>query len=203
MNLVVNARDAMPKGGSITVETAKMDLRGSMVAQHRTMPPGIYAMLAVSDTGCGMDVETQSRIFDPFFTTKEPGQGTGLGLATVYGIVKQSGGYILVYSEVGHGTTFKLFFPHAEETEFSSTLTASTSGSGIGSETILLVEDDDQVRRVVGMMLQSRGYTVLEAVHGQAALELVQKTPEHIDLLITDMIMPVMSGAELADHLTG
>ena len=157
MNLVVNARDAMPKGGSITVETAKMDLRGSMVAQHRTMPPGIYAMLAVSDTGCGMDVETQGRIFDPFFTTKEPGQGTGLGLATVYGIVKQSGGYILVYSEVGHGTTFKLFFPHAEETEFSSTLTASTSGSGIGSETILLVEDDDQVRRVVGMMLQSRG----------------------------------------------
>jgi CheY-like chemotaxis protein len=116
--------------------------------------------------------------------------------------VKQSGGHISVYSEIGHGTTFKLFFPHAEEAECPSTLTASTSVSGRGSETILLVEDDDQVHRVVGMMLQSRGYTVLEAVHGQAALELVQKTAEHIDLLITDMIMPVMSGAELADHLT-
>lgn len=124
---------------------------------------------------------------------KEPGHGTGLGLATVYGIVKQSGGHISVSSEVGHGTTFKLFFPHAEEADSSSTLPACLSGSDRGRETILLVEDDHQVRRVIGMMLQSRGYTVLEAVHGQAALELVQQTREHIDLLITDMIMPVMS----------
>lgn len=164
--------------------------------------PGNYVMLAVSDTGTGMDEETQARIFDPFFTTKEQGKGTGLGLSTVYGIVKQSGGSIWVYSELGHGTTFKVYLPQLEtETQRVETTVAETPMPG-GSETILLVEDEDAVRGLARKVLEHAGYNVIEATRGEEAIRLCTEGVQSIDLLLTDVVMPGISGKEVADHLS-
>lgn len=201
MNLVVNARDAMPQGGMIAMETSSVDLREGYVDSHLSVRPGRYVLLSVSDTGCGMDEKTLSQVFEPFFTTKGPGQGTGLGLSTVYGIVKQSDGYIWVYSEPDRGTTFKLYFPeHVHATQPAGTLTPLLD-IVIGVETIMVVEDDDALRKLITALLGSCGYKVLEAADGQQALRLVQENSEQIDLLLTDMLMPSMTGLELSEQL--
>jgi PAS domain S-box-containing protein len=201
VNLVVNARDAMPQGGNLTIETLSVELGQEYAARHVGVVPGSYVMLAVSDTGTGMDEDTQARIFDPFFTTKEKGKGTGLGLSTVYGIVKQSGGNIWVYSEPGHGTTFKVYLPEllagSQETE---AVTVESPMPG-GSETILLVEDEDVVRGLARKILEQAGYNVLEASRGEEAVRLCLERAEPIDLLLTDVVMPVTSGKEVADRL--
>jgi len=201
MNLVVNARDAMPKGGKLTIETGNTEIKSSR-AGDVALVPGRYVMLAVSDTGCGMDGETQAHIFEPFFTTKGPGKGTGLGLSTVYGIVKQSGGYIFVYSEVNRGSTFKVYLPRiegeVEVTEPPQIPIALCSGT----ETVLLVEDEPGVRVLVRETLHLYGYKVLEARHGYEALLLEQEYLNPIHLLITDVVMPQMSGREVADRLS-
>lgn len=200
MNLAVNARDAMPKGGKLTIETSNIHLQETLTRRHLDIPPGAYVTLSVTDTGIGMDTETQARIFEPFFTTKDQGEGTGLGLSTVYGIVQQSGGTILVYSELGHGTTFKIYLPRVEASP------ARPSSPPVihyprGSETILVVEDEDAVRILVCSILQKQGYTVLWASNASEALRMAEQHNEKIDLMITDVIMPVMSGSELADRL--
>jgi len=197
LNLAINARDAMPSGGKLRISTANADLTEDYVAQHPIVPPGRYAQLAVSDTGCGMDAQTQARIFEPFFTTKEPGKGTGLGLATVYGIVKQSGGYIWVYSEVGHGTTFRLYFPVVETSRKQPRRVESSQAPG-GSETILVVEDDEGLREVTCEFLRSGGYKVIAAESPERALELAERHNGTIDFLLTDVIMPKLNGRELA-----
>jgi two-component system, cell cycle sensor histidine kinase and response regulator CckA len=201
MNLVVNARDAMPQGGVIAVETSSIDLTDGYVDSHLSVRPGRYVLLSVSDTGCGMDEKTVSQIFEPFFTTKGPGQGTGLGLSTVYGIVKQSDGYIWVYSEVGRGTTFKLYFPEHQNSAQKAADPAPMIDLVIATETVLVVEDDEALRKLITALLGSSGYKVLEAASGDAALQLVQSSGEHIDLLLTDMLMPVMNGIELSAQL--
>lgn len=202
MNLVVNARDAMPDGGSIVIETSDIDLDQGYVDSHLSVRPGRYVMLTVTDTGCGMDEKTVSQIFEPFFTTKAPGQGTGLGLSTVYGIVKQSEGYIWVYSEVGRGTTFKLYFPeYAQGGARKLERSLPVPDLAIGTETILVVEDDDTLRRLVSELLEAAGYRVLQAANAEVAIELVQGSGQHIDLLLTDILMPVMSGVELSTQL--
>jgi len=201
MNLVVNARDAMPQGGVIAIETSSIDLTDGYVDSHLSARPGRYVLLSVSDTGCGMDEKTVSQIFEPFFTTKGPGQGTGLGLSTVYGIVRQSEGYIWVYSEVGRGTTFKLYFPEHQNGAQKAADATPMVDLVVATETVLVVEDDEALRKLTTALLGSSGYKVLEAANGAAAIQLVQSSDEHIDLLLTDMLMPVMSGIELSAQL--
>ncbi len=201
MNLAVNARDAMPTGGRIIIETANLELAESyMASKPPSMPPGRYVMLSFSDTGCGMDKNTMAKIFDPFFTTKGPGAGTGLGLSTVYGIVKQSGGYIWVYSEPGGGTTFKLHFPRTERSVLPQPPVEAEPEPTAGSETILVVEDDEALRALTVVLLETAGYRVLEAQNAHLAIKLVEEQKELIHLLLTDVIMPAMSGRELAER---
>ena len=201
MNLVLNARDAMPDGGRLTVETANVSLDEDYARRHATVLPGKYVMMAVSDTGVGMDAETQAHIFEPFFTTKELGKGTGLGLATVYGVVKQNGGWIWVYSKSGRGTTFKIFLPQIEEVVGSTEPSKVASQSPRGSETILLVEDQDGIRELASEFLKGSGYTILEARDGSEALQVAGQHHGRIDLLVTDVMMPKMGGRELASRL--
>jgi two-component system, cell cycle sensor histidine kinase and response regulator CckA len=198
MNLAVNARDAMPDGGQLTIETGNVELDNAYVRRHALIEPGPYVMLAVSDTGCGMDAVTQARIFEPFFTTKGVGKGTGLGLATVYGIVKESGGNIWVYSELGKGTTLKIYLPQVEKTSELSELKAASVELLRGSETVLLVEDDEMVRALAQAILERYGYTVRVARNVQDALRFAQEDHGEIHLLLTDTIMPGMNGPELA-----
>lgn len=200
MNLAVNARDAMPDGGQLTIETKNITLKQEMVEQQVTMKAGPYVLLSISDTGSGMDSETQVNIFEPFFTTKEKGKGTGLGLSTVYGIVKQSEGYIWVYSEQGTGTTFKIYLPVVKEAIEKFVKEVLKPETLRGGETILLVEDNDAVREVAEVILKEYGYNVMIAGNGEEALTLAEKHTENIDLLITDVVMPGISGQTLAER---
>ena len=200
MNLVVNARDAMPQGGNLTIETASVELDQDYADRHVGVLPGQFAMLAVSDTGTGMDEATQAKIFDPFFTTKEKGKGTGLGLSTVYGIIKQSGGSIWVYSELGHGTTFKVYLPQmATEPPRAEAIAAQPEPRGV--ETILLVEDEDVVRGLAKQILEQSGYKVMAAARGEEAIRLCLQSADPIHLVLTDVVMPETSGKEVADRL--
>ncbi len=202
LNLAVNARDAMPRGGKFVIETSTSDFDEDFVRHHPTMKPGRYVMLAVSDTGTGMDEATRARIFEPFFTTKEVGKGTGLGLSTVYGIVQQTGGHIWVYSEPAHGTTFKVYLPCADEkaglAREAEENVVFRSGAGT---TILLVEDDRVMRSLTRQMLEAEGYSVIDAEDGNSALALADSTPTIIDLVLTDVVMRGMSGPELVLRL--
>jgi two-component system, cell cycle sensor histidine kinase and response regulator CckA len=203
LNLAVNARDAMPEGGRLTIETANVDLDKSFSHSSVMLSPGPYVMLAVTDNGCGMDVETQAHIFEPFFTTKEKGKGTGLGLATVYGIVKQSGGYVWVYSEPGRGTSFKVYLPRVWDEQTTQGRDRKLDGQALpqGTETILLVEDEKGVRELAREYLQMTGYTVIEAENGHTALELAALHSGPIHLLMTDVVMPGISGRELSERV--
>ena len=193
MNLVVNARDAMPNGGRVTVETSRVEIDQDYASTHLNVQPGPYVMLAVSDTGSGMDAETCKHIFEPFFTTKELGKGTGLGLSTVYGIVKQSGGNIWVYSEPGQGTVFKVYLPAAIQTAVETTP---------GKETILIVEDEPQIRQLASECFTHCGYNVLASADGLEALQLIERLQEPIDLILSDVVMPKVSGRELAERVS-
>lgn len=201
MNLAVNARDAMPRGGKLTLETANAELDETYARSHFPIQPGPYVMLAVSDTGCGMEAETQAHIFEPFFTTKEKGKGTGLGLAMVYGIIKQSGGYIWCYSEVGQGTAFKIYLPRVEEVEEMKGKVGVWVAPERCTETVLVVEDEPEVRQLARRILAAQGYQVLEARHGEDALLVCEQHPGPIHLLLTDVVMPEMGGPELAERL--
>ena len=202
VNFAVNARDAMPRGGKFILETGVVEFDRAFAERHQPLTPGKYVLLAVSDTGEGMDEATVSRIFEPFFTTKEVGKGTGLGLATVYGIVKQSAGHITVYSEPGQGTTFKIYFPSAEhKIGIASKPEVEAVGPKRQGITILLVEDDEIMRSLTRQLLQEHGYTVVEANDGKSALEWMESHPGRIDLLLTDVVMRRMSGPELVERL--
>src|SRR5687768_13432871 len=200
VNLVINARDAMPRGGRISIELRNIELDKIGVAAHPGLQPGDYVEMAVSDTGSGMDPETLSRIFEPFFTTKESGKGTGLGLATVYGIVQQNNGAIEVQSRIGHGTTFYIYLPRATDLGKPAMMIAPSNSAG--SETILLVEDDDRVRALVSNMLRKNGFTVLLASAGDQALEIAARHRGRIHLLLTDVVMPGLNGRLLSEKLT-
>ncbi len=200
MNLAVNARDAMPGGGKLTIQTANVELSDDYAREHPNVPPGSYVMLAISDAGCGMDAATQAQIFEPFFTTKAAGKGTGLGLATVYGIVKQSGGNIWVYSEVGHGTTFKIYLPCARKAAELIEKAEPRAALPRGTETILLVEDEEAVRELLREVLEADGYSVLLTSGGEEALQLCRSYKKEIHLMLTDVVMPGMNGRELGEH---
>jgi signal transduction histidine kinase len=202
MNLAINARDAMPKGGRLMIETRDVNLDEHYAGTHPEIRPGPYVMLAVTDSGQGMDVETQAKIFEPFFTTKERGKGTGLGLSTVYGIVKQSGGHVAVYSEPGQGSVFKVYLPRVEGRAEARKAPADESAPQGGSETVMVVEDEESVRSLICSVLKAAGYEVFSAGNGPEALEEFRKTSKPVHLLITDIVMPGMYGRELAGILT-
>ena len=201
MNLVVNARDAMPDGGRLTIESSEIEIDEEYCRRNPEARPGLHKMMAVSDSGCGMSPEVLSRIFEPFFTTKEQGKGTGLGLATVYGIVKQSGGHITAYSELGHGTTFKVYLPVTQEEIEKPEVPSQERVAPRGEETILLVEDEESLRSVTQEFLSNKGYQVIVAEDFQKALDAAENDPQHIDLLMTDVVLPGASGPTLADRL--
>ncbi len=201
INLAVNARDAMPKGGKMIIETANASLDLKYCMMNPDVEPGSYVMFAISDTGEGMDEDTLAKVFDPFFTTKQEGEGTGLGLATVYGIIKQHNGHIRAYSEIGQGTTFRVYFPRVLEHAEDFVRQTSAGDLPKGTETVLVVEDETMVRKIALKILKRQGYEVLEADCGANALTLVEKTSKHIDLLMTDIVMPKMNGRELAEKL--
>lgn len=201
MNLCINARDAMPEGGRLAIETANIELDEHYSRHHPYMQPGKYVQIKVSDTGHGMDAETRERIFEPFFTTKESHKGTGLGLSMAYGIVKQHGGHINVYSEPGHGTTFKIFLPAVEdESETEAHISAKPTFQS-GSETILVAEDEEALRNLAQDILESLGYQVLMAKNGEEAVEVFEKNKDSIDLLLLDVVMPIVGGAEAYDRI--
>jgi CheY-like chemotaxis protein len=202
MNLVVNARDAMPAGGTLTIESANVELGEDYASQHLGVVPGPHVMFAVSDTGTGMDRATQARIFEPFFTTKGVGKGTGLGLSTTFGIVTQNNGSIWVYSELGRGTAFKVYLPRSFEQERPVQPSRPPTRLS-GTETILLVEDEPQVRTVARAILEAQGYRVLEGSSGEVALALSREYSADIHLLLTDVVMPGLGGRELAEQLLG
>ena len=201
MNLAVNARDAMPQGGKLNIETGNTELDDEYALHHPPMTPGRYVLLAVTDGGMGMSQETKTRIFEPFFTTKELGKGTGLGLSTVYGVVKQSGGYIWVYSEPGQGSVFKIYLPRVDGSEVQFRLTKSAPDVLRGTETVLLVEDEQSVRVLTRSLLEQGGYTVLEADNAAHAIEIAKQHHGPIHLLLTDVVMPGMNGPALADEI--
>jgi signal transduction histidine kinase/ActR/RegA family two-component response regulator len=202
MNLAVNARDAMPDGGRLTIETCNVELDAEYVRHHATVATGSYVMLAVSDNGCGMSDEVKAHLFEPFYTTKERGKGTGLGLATVYGIVKKSGGHVWAYSELGVGTTFKAYFPRVTDQVAAGGKRPPMRELPTGTETILLVEDEDAVRRLTREVLGRQGYRVLDAGNGAEALAMWRATAEPVHLLVTDLIMPEMNGRDLVSELS-
>jgi two-component system cell cycle sensor histidine kinase/response regulator CckA len=202
LNVAMNAAEAMPNGGNLTLETANVTFDQDSVGRYPELKPGDYVMLAITDTGPGMSEETKARIFEPFFSTKGVGQGTGLGLSTCYGIVKQSGGHISVYSELGRGTTFKIFLPQLELPPEIFVRRHAPPDLPRGIETILLVEDDPALREMAATLLRRLGYTVLAAANGIEALNLKQQQGiGHVDLLFTDVVMPHMNGKELADRV--
>jgi CheY-like chemotaxis protein len=200
MNLAVNSRDAMPDGGKLLIETGNAELDDSYARRHSGVAAGSYVMLAVSDTGSGMDEETQAHMFEPFFTTKPMGKGTGLGLSTVFGIVQQAGGSVWVYSELGKGTTFKIYFPRVAQATDKSAQTLR-AGTPAGTETVLIVEDEQAVRMLMASVLKRAGYTVLEAGNGTEALQVCEKAHSSIDLVVSDVVMPEMSGPDLLKRL--
>jgi two-component system, cell cycle sensor histidine kinase and response regulator CckA len=201
MNLAINSRDAMPTGGKLRIETANVSLDEKYVSVYPDAHLGDHVVLSVTDTGCGMDAAVQARIFEPFFTTKGPEHGTGLGLATVYGIVKQSGGHIEVHSQPNCGAMFKIYLPRERGTPLSRKSLSAPEDSKGGSETVLIAEDEDAVRVLTRLALQREGYHVLEARHGQEALDMAEQYDGVIQLLLTDLVMPHLSGRQLAEHL--
>jgi CheY-like chemotaxis protein len=201
MNLAVNARDAMPEGGNLVIETANTLVDEIHSRQHPFVKPGKYVTLTVSDTGCGMDKEVQAHMFESFFTTKEQGKGTGLGLSTVFGIIQQSGGYISVHSEIAKGTTFTIYLPQVEKAAASVVVSRSSWQVSPGNETILLVEDEPALRELSRSYFENNGYRVLEAENSKAAMDLAEEHAGCIHLLLTDVIMPGMSGRDLAEKI--
>jgi CheY-like chemotaxis protein len=202
MNLAVNARDAMPAGGQLTIETSNVELSEEYVAQHPSTRPGPYVMLAVTDTGCGMDVKTKAHMFEPFFTTKEIGKGTGLGLSTVYGIVKQTGGSIWVSSDLGIGTAFKIYLPAVNALLEIVSPNDKVEKVASGSQTILIVEDDAALLQVIHQSLEAVGYMILAAHSPAEAIRISESYPGPIHLMVADVIMPGMNGTQLATHLS-
>jgi CheY-like chemotaxis protein len=201
LNLAVNARDAMPLGGRLALTTRNVSLEANAVESVPGVRAGDYVRLSVTDTGCGMDEATKARVFEPFFTTKDVGKGTGMGLAVVYGIVQQSGGYIDVKSQPNEGSSFDIYLPRCQDETPAEERAQASPSSPMGHETVVLVEDEDAVRRLAREILTQHGYTVLEAKDGPDALRLCQRHAGPIDLLVTDVVMPRMSGLRLADRL--